>query len=132
MTMRSTLVLSTLAVAASASNFASAGDATVFEPWLGPDTPGCVTVSNLKDVAKVVELTPAQFDFVRGLYVAIPPISHKLPAGDRAILAMAGGETAVFLVDGDVTCARMLISNFIRDELMGVGRGDVTHAGDPS
>lgn len=110
-----------------------AADASVFDPWLGQESAKCIEVAPLKAVAKVVELSPSQFEFVRGLYVAIPPVSHKLPVGDHAILAVAGDSQMVALVDSDgQSCSRMQIANFILDEIMAVGRGDVVHVGDPS
>ena len=106
-------------------------DDSVFEPWLGHDSAKCLSIEPLKAIAKVVELAPSQFDFVRGLYVASPPVSHELPPGDHAVLATAGAAIMVALVDGDQSCARMQIADFILAELMAIGRGDVTHAGAP-
>ena len=104
---------------------------SALEPWLGPDSPTCTAVDRLKDVAKVVELDPEQFNFASGLWVAVPPVSHHLPPGDRAVLAVAGGTAMVAMVDGDKTCARLELTLAALEEIMAVGRGDVTHAGDP-
>jgi len=123
--------LALLAMALVVPRMARADDAAVFEPWLGRDSAKCLSIEPLKVVATVVTLAPAQFEFVRALYVAIPPISRQLPPGDRAVLAVAGDAAMVALVDGDQTCARMAIPDFILAELMAVGRGDVIHAGAP-
>jgi len=56
----------------------------------------------------VTDLTPEQFQFVRALYVAIPPISQKLPPGDHAVMASSGGAVMVALVADDQACARFL------------------------
>jgi hypothetical protein len=37
-------------------------------------------------------LTPGQINFARGAYVATPPVSDRLPAGDAAILAEHDGD----------------------------------------
>ena len=70
--------LSTALLSASCAN---AQDAGVFDKWLSQDAPQCVPVSEFKAVSTVTELTPAQFQFVRALYVALPPVSRKLPPG---------------------------------------------------
>jgi len=123
--------IASIAVSLLVPNLAHADDAAAFDPWLGPDAAKCVSIEPLNGVAKVVTLAPAQFEFARALYVAIPPISHELPPGDHAVLAVAGDAIMVAIVDGDQTCARMAIPGFILGELMAVGRGDVTHVGAP-
>jgi hypothetical protein len=89
----------------SAPTFA-ADDAGAFDKWLSADAPECVPVSAIKSVATLTDLTPEQFQFVRALYIAIPPISRKLPPGDHAIMASSGGAVMVALVAGGQTwCA---------------------------
>ena len=101
-----------------------------FEPYFDPGAPMCMKIPALTESAKVIMLTPDQFQFARALYVEIPPVSHELPPGDHAIMATANGETMVATVDGDLTCARVMVPDFIRDLLLAVGRGDITHAGE--
>lgn len=113
-----------------APRLAHANDAMAFDPWLDADSPQCASIDHLKDVAKVVELDPSQFNFARGLYVAVPPVSHTLPPGDHAVLATAGGAAMIAIIDGDRTCARLLLSRSALEEIMAVGRGDVTHGGE--
>jgi hypothetical protein len=101
----------------------AADDTGPFDKWLGPDAPECVSVAAIKSAATVTDLTPEQFQFTRALYIAIPPISRKLPPGDRAIMASSGGAVMIALVDGGQTCARFLAPDFIQDMLVQVGEG---------
>ena len=56
--------------------FAADGNASVFDNWLDPSA----------SVSKVMDLTAEQFQFVRALYVALPPVSRTLPPGDHAVM----------------------------------------------
>ena len=107
------------------------GDAGVFDKWLTQDSPQCVPVSEFKAVSTVTELTPAQFQFVRALYVALPPVSHTLPPGDHAVMATAGGAVMLAIVDGVQACARFLAPDFIQSMLTKVGDGQNEHLGAP-
>src|SRR5271154_5333788 len=75
--------------------------AGVFSPWLSSDAPECVPVSVIGSAAHLTRLTPEQFQFVRALYIAIPPVSRQLPPGDSAVVANAGGQAMIALVAGD-------------------------------
>ena len=101
----------------------SADDAGSFDKWLSPDAPECVPVSAIKSAATVTELTPEQFQFARALYIAVPPISRKLPPGDHAIMASSGGAVMVALVADGQACARFLAPDFIKTMLVEVGQG---------
>ena len=121
------VLLSTLAlgVAAIPTAFgAHAQDAGVFAKWLGPDSPKCAPVSDIKSVSDVVALTPEQFQFARALYVATPPVSRALPPGDHAVLARSGNSALIALVSGDTFCARFLAPDFVQTMLMQVGEGE--------
>ena len=120
-----------LAVAALMAAAPAAHAAGAFDHWLNPEGARCVPVADIGAVAKVVTLEPGQFEFLRGLYIAMPPLSHDLPSGDHAIIASNGEETMAALVDGDQTCARFLLPNWLLDMVFAVGRGDVQHRGDP-
>jgi hypothetical protein len=109
----------------------AADDAGAFDKWLSPDAPECVPVSAIKSVATLTDLTPEQFQFVRALYIAIPPISRKLPPGDHAIMAISGGAVMVALVAGGQTCARFLAPDFIQDMLAQVSEGMTVGLGEP-
>ena len=131
------LRISAVAVALSLiGGSALAEDAGPFDKWLSPDSAPCVSLSELKkDGAKIVKLTPDQFQFARALYVAIPPVSRKLPPAETAVEAMAGGAVMVALVtgDGDVarTCARFLAPDFIKTMLDDVATGSTGTVGQP-
>lgn len=44
--------------------------AGVFDRWLKPNAPECVPVSDIASVSRLTKLTPAQFQFVRALYIS--------------------------------------------------------------
>ncbi|HUO56030.1 MAG TPA: hypothetical protein VMU27_01150 [Candidatus Paceibacterota bacterium] len=93
-------------------------------------SPQCVPLSDIEAVSKVVYLTPDQFQFVRALYVALPPVSRMLPPGDRAVEAIAGGDVMLGLVDErNEVCARFLAPDFIQTMLKEVGDGENEHLG---
>jgi len=73
--------------------------AGVFDKWLKPNAPECVRVSDIASVSRLTKLTPEQFQFVRALYIAIPPVSRELPPGDSAIVAIAEGKRAALSID---------------------------------
>ena len=75
-------------------------EAGVFSQWLTADAPECVPVSQIGSVSRLTKLTPEQFQFVRALYIAIPPISRELPPGDSAVVASADGKAMIALVAG--------------------------------
>ena len=90
-----------------------AQEAGVFSQWLDPRAPQCVAVSEIGSVSHLTKLTHEQFQFVRALYVAIPPISRALPPGDRAVIASANGRSMVALISGGEACARFLAPDFV-------------------
>src|SRR5271166_4189219 len=77
--MRAGLFGTALSAALLAPFCAQAQDRGVFDKWLDQKAPVCVPVSDLKAVSRVTDLTPAQFQFVRALYVSLPPVSRTLP-----------------------------------------------------
>ena len=106
---------------------------TVFQPFLNEDTAKCVPMADIAKVGKVIDLSPEQFQFARGLYVAIPPFSKKFPPGDHAVIAGASDGTAlVAIVDDDKTCARYLAPDFVLQMLNDIKAAKFTHAGDPT
>ncbi len=106
-------------------------EAGVFSQFLTSDAPQCVAVSRISLVAHLTKLTPAQFQFVRALYIAIPPISRALPPGDSAVVASANGHSMIALVSGGETCARFLAPDFILSMLSQVGKGESVAVGQP-
>ena len=113
---------------------ASAGDggAGVFDRWLDQQAPECVPVSAIKSVSTVTDLTPEQFQFVRALYVALPPVSRTLPPGDRAVMATSGDAVMLALVADGKACARFLAPDFIQSMLIQVGKGMTVGLGTPT
>jgi hypothetical protein len=104
--------------------------AGVFGQWLKPDAPECVPVSDIGSVSRLTKLTPEQFQFVRALYIAIPPVSRQLPPGDSAVVAIADGRAMIALVGDGESCARFLAPDFILSMLDQVGRGENGTVGD--
>ena len=126
------LVAAALTVICFASTPVFAGDNVgAFDKWLNSDAPECVPVSAIKSVSTVTDLTPEQFQFVRALYVAIPPVSQKLPPGDHAVMASSGGAVMVALVADGQACARFLAPDFIQTMLVQVGQGMIVGLGTP-
>jgi len=106
-------------------------DAGVFSQWLTSHAPECVAVSQIESVSHLTKLTPEQFQFVRALYVAIPPISRELPPGDSAVVASADGRYMVALVSDGQACARFLAPDFVLSMLVQVGKGENGMIGEP-
>jgi hypothetical protein len=106
-------------------------EAGVFSPWLSSNAPQCVSVSKIGSVSHLTKLTREQFQFVRALYIAIPPISRALPPGDNAVIASESGHSMIALVSGGETCARFLAPGFVLSMLSEVGKGESVAAGDP-
>jgi hypothetical protein len=119
----SCLVLSTPALA-------GGDDPGAVDKWLDSDAPECVPMSAIRAVSTVRDLTPDQFQFVRALYVAIPPVSRKLPP-DRAVMASSGGAVMVALVADGQACARFLAPDFIQAMVVEVGQGMTVSLGTP-
>ena len=90
-----------------------------FDKWLTPDSPECVPVSEISAPGgiAITDLTPAQFQFARALYVAIPPVSKTFPPGDSAIKAVSGDAVMLAIVAGDKVCARFLAPDFVQKML---------------
>jgi hypothetical protein len=115
------LILLALLILYGLTDFAHAG---AFDKWLTPESQQCAPVADIAKVdgVKIVELTPAQFQFARAIYVGIPPLSRSFPPGDSAVKVTAGSEVMLALVAGDKTCARFLAPDFIQRMLDEVER----------
>ena len=85
-------ILAALAFLSSAAPvFADNAKAGVFAEWLSGDQPECIPLAEVNKAADgSVPLNGDQFQFVRALFVAIPPVSGELPAGDHAALFLDG------------------------------------------
>lgn len=111
--------------------FAADDDASVFDKWMNPGAAECGPVSAIQSVSKVTDLTAEQFQFVRALYVAIPPVSRTLPPGDHAVMASSGGSVMLALVADGQACARFLAPDFIQAMLIQVGQRVTVGLGTP-
>lgn len=135
-TMRSLLACSILAVGLAWAQHSIAAEGppkSAFDRFLTADGPGCVKLDVIAKVGKVIDLSRDQFQFVRALYVAIPPVSKTIPPGDRAVISGAADGTAmVSIVDGKQVCARFLAPDFVLQMLNDIAAKKVTHAGDPT
>jgi hypothetical protein len=76
----------------------------------------CVDVSVPKDAimarnGRWIELTPEQWQFMRGIYAMNPQTPAGLPYGDKAVLAQVEGNNGgmVFFIDGNKACTPMPI-----------------------
>lgn len=103
-----------------------------FAKWVDKSSPHCVAVADFASVSKTILLTPEQFEFVRALYVATPPVSRSLPPGDHAVLATAGNQAMLALVGDNVSCARFLAPDFVVAMLIEVGKGAIKAVGQPA
>ena len=85
-------------------------------PTLGHagDEARCVDISVPKHAVeahngKWIELTPEQWEFLRGIYAMNPLTPPGLPYGDKAALAKVDGNSGglIFFIDGDRACTPM-------------------------
>jgi hypothetical protein len=77
-------------------------------------------------------VTDAQWQFLRGLYVAAPNTPTALPPGDSAVMStFADGMAEVSFVDDGKSCASAVLTKGLVAIVMSVGSGDVTHAKTP-
>jgi hypothetical protein len=104
-----------------ARDFAKAG---AIEALVGHGGPECVPLATISEVAKVSPLTHDQFQFVRAVYIAIPPVSHELPPGDSAVMATADGQSMLALVADSQACGRFLAPDFMVKMIESIGRGE--------
>jgi hypothetical protein len=122
-------------LSSAAPAFADNADVGVFAEWLSGDQPECIPLTEVKKASDgSVPLNRDQFQFVRALFVAIPPVSNELPPGDRAALFLDGANKAVMvgIMDGDLVCARFAAPESLVNLIIEVGKGEVVRAGRPS
>jgi len=74
----------------------------------------CVDVSSPKNAViarngKWIELTPEQWQFLRGVYAVNPETPPGLPYGDKAVLAQVDSDSGglVFFIDDKKACTPM-------------------------
>ena len=123
-------------VATSLCATASAQDRpTSLQELFAPLSQGaCVRMDDVRAVGATVQLTPDQFQFVRAFYMAVPPVSHELPPGDKAFLAKGPEGVAVLGLYGDddgQVCAVLPAIDWLEKLVDQVGRGETGKRGEP-
>jgi hypothetical protein len=105
---------------------------------LAADEPAsaCVDVSAPKSAimarhGKWIELTSAQWQFLRGVFVVNPNTPSGLPYGDKAVLAQIEGKPGglVFFIDGGMACTPMEIPQALLTIVQDVETTAVNHVG---
>jgi hypothetical protein len=94
----------------------------------------CVDISVPKQAVtsrngKWIELTPEQWEFLRGVYVVNPETPPGLPYGDKAVLAEVDGNAGglVFFIDGDKACTPMPIPHELLAMMHDVATATIAH-----
>jgi hypothetical protein len=98
--------------------------------------PQCVDASVPKKViearkGKWIELTPDQWQFLRGIYAMNPLTPPGLPYGDKAVLAKVEGDAGglVFFIDGDKACTPMPVPDTLLSMMDDVATAKINHEG---
>ena len=96
----------------------------------------CVNVSVPKQAiearnGKWIELTPEQWEFLRGIYAMNPLTPPGLPYGDKAALAKVDGNSGglVFFIDGDKACTPMPVPDTLLSMMDDVATAKINHEG---
>jgi hypothetical protein len=96
----------------------------------------CVNISVPKKAieshnGKWVELTPEQWEFLRGIYAMNPLTPPGLPYGDKAALATIDGNSGgmVFFLDGDRACTPMTVPDKLLSMMDDVATAKIAHEG---
>src|ERR1700734_2818651 len=97
----------------------------------------CVDVSGPKKAieahnGKWIQLTPDQWEFLRGIYAMNPVTPPGLPYGDKAALAKVDGNSGglVFFIDGDKACTPMPVPDKLLAMMDDVATAKIIHEGD--
>ena len=101
------------------------------------ETAQCVDISVPKAAiethhGKWIELTPEQWEFLRGIYAMNPETPPGLPYGDKAALAKVDGNSGglVFFIDGDKACTPMPVPQKLLSMIDDVATAKISHEGD--
>jgi hypothetical protein len=96
----------------------------------------CVNVSIPRDAIKArngrwIELTPEQWQFLRGIYAMNPYTPPGLPYGDKAALAEVDSSSngVVLFIDGEKACTPMTAPPQLLTLMQEVATGSITHEG---
>jgi hypothetical protein len=78
---------------------------------------------------KWIELTPDQWQFLRGIYAMNPQTPPGLPYGDKAVLARVDGDIGgvIFFIDGNQACTPMVVPNELLAMMNDVGMATISH-----
>jgi hypothetical protein len=97
-------------------------------------TSRCVDVAVPKQAiaarnGKWIELTPEQWQFLRGIYAMNPETPAGLPYGDKAVLAQVEGNTGglVFFIDGNKACTPMPVPHELLAMMHDVATATINH-----
>ena len=104
---------------------------------LAAETSGqCVDISVPKKAiearnGKWIQLTPDQWQFLRGIYAMNPLTPPGLPYGDKAALAKVDGNSGglVFFIDGDKACTPMTVPDTLLSMMDDVATAKINHEG---
>jgi hypothetical protein len=130
--MMQRLTLAWLASTLLCTPASAAGEPKTLEEVFAPLSQGmCVTIDAVRAVGATVQLTPEQFQFVRGFWMGLPPATRDLPPGDKAFLAKDSNGVAVFGLfdDGGEICAVFQATDWIERLVDEVGRGETGKLG---
>jgi len=77
------------------------------------------------------ELTPEEWQFLRGVYAMNPGTPEGLPYGDKAALAQLDGLEGglIYFIDGDKACTPMRVPNEVLMMMRDITTKVVTHEG---
>src|ERR1700723_1741800 len=96
----------------------------------------CVDVSVPKHAiearnGKWIQLTPEQWEFLRGIYAMNPLTPPGLPYGDKAALARVDGNSGglIFFIDGDKACTPMPVPQTLISMMDDVATAKINHEG---
>jgi len=79
---------------------------------------------------KWIELVPAQWEFLRGIYAINPRTPPGLPVGNKAVLVRFTAEAGVILfIDGKRACTPMDAPKALLDLLDAVAKDTIPHEG---
>ena len=96
----------------------------------------CVDISVPKHAIEArngrwIELTPDQWQFLRGIYAMNPLTPPGLPYGDKAALAKVDGSAGglVFFIDGGRACTPMPVPDALLTMMDDVATAKINHEG---
>ncbi len=80
---------------------------------------------------KWIQLTPEQWEFLRGIYAMNPLTPPGLPYGDKAALAKVDGNDGglIFFIDGDKACTPMPVPDKLLAMMDDVATAKINHEG---